>query len=184
MSKEAKGEKIEIDDEEKKESELKEDETEAERDVQAELGAALQRAENAQKHADELTDICQRLQADFDNYRKRNVEMTKRIKEDAANDIIIKFLPILDVVDTAISMIKEESVSSGLIMIQKQLIAIFEDNGVKEINALNEDFDPNLHNAVMCVDDSEHSGKVVEVMQKGYIRGDKVIRHCAVKIAK
>lgn len=184
MSKQTKGEKIENEMPEIEEKIDDKTAQEEETDLQVELNAALLRAENAQKHADELTDICQRLQADFDNYRKRNAEMTKRVKEDAAIEVIIKFLPVLDVVDRALSMIKDENILSGLIMIQKQLISIFEDNGVKEIDALDKEFDPNLHNAVMCVEDSERAGKVVEIMQKGYIRGDKVIRHCAVKIAK
>lgn len=149
-----------------------------------ELSEALKRAENERKRADELTDLCQRLQADFDNYRKRNNEMAKRIREEAASEVIIKFLPIMDVIDQALAMIKDESVLNGIDMVRKQLTAIFEDNGVKEIEALNKDFDPNFHNAVMSVDDETNSGKVVEVFQKGYIRGDKVIRHSAVKIAK
>ncbi len=152
--------------------------------VSNELSDAMRRAEDAQKKVLELTDVCQRLQADFDNYRKRNIEQAKRIKEDSVAEVVIKFLPVLDVVDRAIAMIEDSNVLSGLSMIRKQLIAIFEENGVKEINALNQDFDPNFHNAVLCVDDPENSGKVVEVMQKGYICGDKVIRHSAVKIAK
>jgi len=80
-------------------------------------------------------------------------------------------------------MISDESTKSGVQLIQKKFQEVFAKYGVKEIDALGSEFDPNLHNAVMQVEDEENAGKVVEVLQKGYTRDGKVIRPSMVKVA-
>lgn len=137
----------------------------------------------AQAKADEYKDMLQRLQAEFDNFRKRNSEAVKTARIEGGNEMIIAMLPILDSIDRALSMISDESTKAGVELINKMVLDIFGKYGVKEIEALGAEFDPNLHNAVMQVEDADNAGKVVEVMQKGYARNGKVIRYAMVKVA-
>ncbi len=137
----------------------------------------------AQAKMEEYKDMLQRLQAEFDNFRKRNVDAVKQARVDGGNDVVIAMLPVLDTVEIAIKMISDEASKAGVQLIEKKFQEIFIKYGVKEIEALGKEFDPNLHNAVMQVEDSENSGKVVEVLQKGYIRENKVIRYSMVKVA-
>ncbi len=137
----------------------------------------------AQAKMEEYKDMLQRLQAEFDNFRKRNAEAVKQARIDGGNDVVISMLPVLDTVEIAIRVISDEASKSGVQLIEKKFQEIFSKYGVKEIDALGKDFDPNLHNAVMQVEDSENAGKVVEVLQKGYMRDNKVIRYSMVKVA-
>ncbi len=137
----------------------------------------------AQAKMEEYKDMLQRLQAEFDNFRKRNAEAVKQARIDGGNDVVISMLPVLDTVEIAIRVISDEASKSGVQLIEKKFQEIFTKYGVKEIDALGKDFDPNLHNAVMQVEDSENAGKVVEVLQKGYMRDNKVIRYSMVKVA-
>ena len=137
----------------------------------------------AQAKMEEYKDLAQRTQADFDNFRKRNAEAVKQARADGGNDVVNSMLPVLDTVEIAINMISDEATKSGVQLIQKKFQEVFAKYGVKEIEALGSEFDPNLHNAVMQVEDAENAGKVVEVLQKGYTRDGKVIRPSMVKVA-
>lgn len=137
----------------------------------------------AQAKMEEYKEMLQRLQAEFDNYRKRNVEAIKQAKVDGGNDVVLAMLPVLDTVEIAIKMISDDATKTGIQLIEKKFQEVFGKFGVKEIDAINKDFDPNLHNAVMQVEDEENSGKVIEVLQKGYTRDGKVIRYSMVKVA-
>lgn len=137
----------------------------------------------AQAKMEEYKDLAQRTQADFDNFRKRNAEAVKQARADGGNDVVNSMLPVLDTVEIAINMISDEATKSGVQLIQKKFQEVFSKYGVKEIEALGSEFDPNLHNAVMQVEDAENAGKVVEVLQKGYTRDGKVIRPSMVKVA-
>ncbi|MBO5773909.1 MAG: nucleotide exchange factor GrpE [Clostridia bacterium] len=137
----------------------------------------------AQAKMEEYKDLAQRTQADFDNFRKRNAEAVKQARADGGNDVVVSMLPVLDTVEIAINMISDEATKSGVQLIQKKFQEVFAKYGVKEIDALGNEFDPNLHNAVMQVEDAENAGKVVEVLQKGYTRDGKVIRPSMVKVA-
>lgn len=137
----------------------------------------------ANAKADEYKDMLQRLQAEFDNFRKRNAESVKLARQDGGNEMIVAMLPILDSVDRALSMITDESTKVGVNLIGKMILDVFGKYGVKEIDAQGAEFDPSLHNAVMQVEDTQNAGKVVEVMQKGYTRNGKVIRYAMVKVA-
>ena len=137
----------------------------------------------AQAQMEKYKDLAQRTQADFDNFRKRNVEAVKQARADGGNDVVLSMLPVLDTVEIAINMISDEATKSGVQLIQKKFQEVFAKYGVKEIDALGSEFDPNLHNAVMQVEDEENAGKVVEVLQKGYTRDGKVIRPSMVKVA-
>lgn len=137
----------------------------------------------AQAKMEEYKDLAQRTQADFDNYRKRNAEAVKNARLEGGNDVVLAMLPVLDTVEIAINMIQDDATKSGVQLIQKKFHEVFAKYGVKEIEALGSEFDPNLHNAIMQVEDEENAGKVVEVLQKGYTRDGKVIRYSMVKVA-
>ena len=126
------------------------------------------------------------MQADIDNYRKRNAELNKKQKEDGMVAVIEKVIPVLDVLKQAISMITDEKVAEGVKMIYRQITEMLSNFGVSEIPALGEQFDPNLHNAIMQVKvkDPDKVNMVVEVFQKGYRMGERIIRHSVVKVAK
>ncbi len=170
--------------------ELKQEEYKA---IQAQIAQLAQQAQISQavafkekQRGEELSNLVNRMQADFDNYRKRNQEANKRLKEDGMVDVIEKVIPVLDIIRQAITMITDEKVAEGIKMIYRQLNDSLMSFGVTEIPALGEQFDPNLHNAVMQVKvkDPTKANLVVEVFQKGYRLGERIIRHSVVKVAK
>ena len=137
---------------------------------------------------DELTDQYRRTLAEFDNYRKRTEKEKTAMFEVGAKDIIEKLLPVIDSFERGLATVSEEQKAEpfvdGMDKIYKQLVKQLEDAGVKEIEAMDKEFDPNLHNAVMHVED-ENVGEniIVEVFQKGYTYRDSVVRHSMVKVA-
>ena len=137
----------------------------------------------AQSKMEEYKDTLQRVQAEFDNYRKRNAEAVKQARAEGVNETILQMLPVLDTVEIAIGMINDEATKAGVELIRKKFAEVFSHYGVEEIEAEGAEFDPALHNAVMQVEDAENSGKVVEVLRKGYRRNGKVIRYAMVKVA-
>lgn len=137
----------------------------------------------AQAKIDEYKDTLMRVQAEFDNYRKRTADAVSKARADGADGILEAFLPILDSVEIALGMITDEATKKGVELIKKQFVDLFSKCGVSEIDALDKEFDPAFHNAVMQVEDPDRAGKVVEVIRKGYIRNGKVIRYAMVKVA-
>ena len=137
---------------------------------------------------DELTDQYRRTLAEFDNYRKRTEKEKTAMFEVGAKDIIEKLLPVIDSFERGLATVSEEQKAEpfvdGMDKIYKQLVKQLEDAGVKEIEAMDKEFYPNLHNAVMHVED-ENVGEniIVEVFQKGYTYRDGVVRHSMVKVA-
>ena len=128
-----------------------------------------------------------RLCAEYDNFRKRTVKEREGIYTDAYCDALEQILPILDNLDRAAQFAegdKESPMAKGLELTLKSFVETLEKMGVKEIEALGAQFDPNLHNAVMHVEDESLGENVVaEVFMKGYAKGDKVLRHSMVKVA-
>lgn len=137
---------------------------------------------------EELTDKVKRTMAEFENFRKRNEREKTHMYEVGAKDIIEKMLPVVDNFERGLASIPEDqkdgAVAQGMEMIYKQMITTLEEIGVKEIEALDKEFDPNFHNAVMH-EDNEEVGEniIVEVFQKGYTYRDAVIRYSMVKVA-
>ena len=126
-----------------------------------------------------------RLQADFDNFKKRNRETATRMYEEGVADVIKDVLPTIDNLDTAISFQKDEAQKKSLELVRKAFLDVLARYGVEAMNALGEDFDPNRHEAVLNRDDGpEKSGKVVDVLQNGYTRGDKVLRYPKVVVGE
>ena len=143
-------------------------------------------AELTSKLAD-ANDKYLRLCAEYDNFRKRTAKEREGIYTDAYCDALEQILPILDNLDRAAQFAdtdKESPMAKGLELTLKSFVETLEKMGVKEIEALGAQFDPNLHNAVMHVDDESLGENVVaEVFMKGYAKGEKVLRHSMVKVA-
>lgn len=135
---------------------------------------------------EDLTNRLLRLQADFMNYKNRVEKDKETIFSYATEDLINQLLPILDNFERALDSIeKEDGFYEGVKMIYEQIIKVLTDNGLKEIECIGKCFDPNLHHAVFMEEskDSEE-GIILEVLQKGYMLKDKVIRPSMVKVAK
>ena len=140
--------------------------------------------EKLQKELAEKSDQLLRIAAEYDNFRRRAAKEKDGVYADAYSDAIGALLPVLDNLDRAVGCKDPEALAGGLALTLKSFNEALGKLGVEEIKADGETFDPNLHNAVMHVDDeSAGDGQVVEVFQKGYKKGDKVIRHAVVKVA-
>lgn len=160
--------------------------------IQAQLATVTQQLSIAQaiavkekSRSEELSNLVNRMQADFDNYRKRVNEGNSRLKEDGICAVLEKLIPELDVLKQAIQTISDDKVAEGVKMIYRQVLDILTAFKVEEIPALGEQFDPNLHNAVMQVKTSDPTkvGMIVEVYNKGYKLGERILRHSVVKVA-
>lgn len=140
------------------------------------------------KEVDEYQNKYLRLNADFQNFRKRSEKEKTELYKYANEKLIIDLLPLVDNMERALDHIDEEnkaSVVDGLKMIHKSFMDTLAKNDVEAINAIGEEFDPQIHNAVMMEESEEHeSNKVIEEFQKGYRLKEKVIRHSMVKVSK
>lgn len=132
--------------------------------------------------------LAKRVQADFDNYRRRNASVYADALLDGKLEVIKGLLPVIDNLDRAIEGEKAGSGSlyEGLKMIRKQIADLLKSIGVEEMGAEGEAFDPNFHNAVMQSDciQGQKPGEIAEVLVKGYKLGDKIIRHTMVRVTK
>ncbi|MBI6871714.1 nucleotide exchange factor GrpE [Clostridium aciditolerans] len=131
-----------------------------------------------------LKDRLARLNAEYDNFRKRTSKEKEGIYTDACEDVLKEMLPVLDNLERAISVEgSAEDIKKGIEITIKQFGSALEKLSVEEISNEGE-FDPNFHNAVMHIEDDQYEkNQVVEVFQKGYKRGDKVLRYSMVKVA-
>ena len=161
-------------------SENTEAETEpAENSLQQEL-------DQANAKVAEYLSMAQRIQADFENFRKRNENVRSDAYADGKKDIAAAMLPVLDNLERAVeaaSGSEDESLKNGVALVLKQMIEVYQKLEVSPINRLGEKFDPNLENAILqgAPEDGE-PGTVCQVLQKGYRMGDKVLRHAMVKV--
>lgn len=125
-----------------------------------------------------------RMAAEYDNFRRRSREEKDAIYETALTDTVGELLPIIDNLERAAMYDDGEKVKEGLVMTAKATIEVFKKLGVEDFGKVGETFDPNMHNAVMHIDDDSLSeGEIVEVFQKGYKRGKRIIRFAMVKSA-
>lgn len=138
---------------------------------------------------DELEDRVKRQMAEFDNFRKRTEKEKSAMFETGAKSVIEKILPVVDNFERGLMAIPEEEKGSpfaeGMNMIYKQLMTELENIGVKPIEAVGKEFDPNLHNAVMQVESEEYEeGIVAQELQKGYTYRESVVRHSMVAVVQ
>ena len=137
----------------------------------------------ANARADQYLDMARRLQADFDNFRKRTQRENEEFKKYACAGLIKELLNVLDDLDRSLSFVKEEDdFVMGIKGVRYNLNKTLEANGLAEIPADGK-FDPNLHEA-LCTVDGDEDGMVAEVLQKGYTLNGKVIRFAKVKVTK
>lgn len=150
----------------------------------------LEKLNEAYNKISELEDSLLRSKADFINYRKRLEEEQTRLFKYCNEDLVMEILPIIDSLERAINMDDnnlEDEVSkflSGFKMIYCNLISVLNKYGVKAIDGNNKPFDPAFHQAVMTESSDMESGMVIEVLQKGYLLKDKVIRPAMVKVSE
>ena len=138
----------------------------------------------AQAQAEEYLNLAQRVQADFENFRRRTKATRAEAFEDGAREFIKQLLPVVDNLERAIAQdSSDEQLMTGVKLVYKQLMETLEKRGVTVIDRPGEKFDPNLENAVMqgTADEGE-PGTVCAVLQKGYRMGDYVLRHAMVKV--
>lgn len=132
--------------------------------------------------AEDANDKYLRMMAEYDNFRKRSAKEKEGVYADAYADCIGNILPVLDNLSRAAGSENFEAVKKGLEMTEKAFADALSKMGITEVET--EKFDPNLHNAVMHVEDETRGeGEIVEVFQKGYRKGDKIIRYAMVKVA-
>ena len=141
-----------------------------------------------ESEANEFLEHMQRLAAEYDNFRKRTQREKEKLYIDAVVDIVSKFLPVVDNIERALKAAEDEEskgLKEGVSLTYRQLLDILTKLGVQPIEAQGKNFDPELHNAVMHVEDeAQDKNIVVEEFQKGYIYKDgTVIRHSMVKVA-
>lgn len=136
---------------------------------------------------EELTDRLTRQMAEFDNFRKRTEREKSQMYEIGAKDIIEKILPVVDNFERGLKAAeenKEDPFVQGMEMVYKQLMTTLESVGVKPIEAVGQEFNPDFHNAVMHVEDEELGENIVaEEFQKGYMYRETVVRYSMVKVA-
>ena len=137
---------------------------------------------------EELTDKVKRQMAEFDNFRKRTEKEKSQMYDMGAKTIVEKILPVIDNFERGLAAVpednKEDAFVVGMDRIYRQMLTVLEEAGVKPIEAVGAEFDPNFHNAVMHVEDETLGENVVaEELQKGYMYRDTVVRHSMVKVA-
>jgi len=171
----------------REEGKMEEKIEEREAGVKNEGVASLQKAlaEEKEKSEKYLTNW-QRAQADFVNFKRRTEQERAEISNFANSTLILNLLPVLDDLERALGHINDDVEGSpwvdGIKLIYKKMKSTLEAQGLAEIDAEGKDFDPNIHEAVMCAEGED--GKVIGVLQKGYKYRDRVIRPAKVKVGK
>ena len=165
--------------------EVAEEPTEVAQETYTVTKAQMQQMEELAKTLADANDKYLRLAAEYDNYRKRTAREKEHVYSDAKIDTIKPFLGVLDNLERGVSQFEEgDPHRQGLELICKQFEDVLAKLGVAEIPALSEKFDPEKHNAVMHTEDeTAEENTVVEVFQKGYTLGDKILRFAMVKVA-
>ena len=144
----------------------------------------LKEIEELKAQIAEYDDKYLRMAAEYENFRRRSREEKDALYELALADTVKELLPIIDNLDRAANFDDGEKVKEGLQITAKTTASVFEKLGVEEFGKVGETFDPNLHNAVLHVDDESYGeGEIIEVFQKGYKKGKHIIRFAMVKTA-
>ena len=150
---------------------------------------ADKKTEELKEQINQLQDKCMRQMAEFENFRKRSEKEKSAMFETGAKSVIEKILPVVDNFERGLATIPEEEKGSpfadGMNMIYRQLMTELDNMGVKPIEAVGQEFNPDLHNAVMQVESQEfESGVIAQELQKGYTYHDSVVRHSMVAVAQ
>ena len=152
--------------------------------LDAKIAELEKKLADADVAAAEQNDRYLRMAAEYDNFRKRSAKEKEGIYADAYADALKSILPIIDNLERAVGVEGAEALSKGLEMTLKGAAEALEKMGVEPFGAEGDIFDPNMHSAMMMVDDENHKeGEIVTVFQKGYKKGDKIIRYAMVTVA-
>ena len=144
----------------------------------------IKKIEELEAASKEKDDKYLRLYAEYENFRRRSREEKDATYDVAMSDTVSQILPIIDNLERASAAADSEKVKEGLVMIEKSVADVLSKLGVEAYGKAGDDFDPNLHNAVMHIDDDSFGeGEIVEVFQKGYKKGSRIIRFAMVKTA-
>ncbi|MGI5908163.1 MAG: nucleotide exchange factor GrpE [Christensenellales bacterium] len=155
-----------------------------------EAAGAKEAQDEAGRKCQEYLELAQRVQADFENYKRRNANLYQEAYQQGRIDAVMAFLPVLDNIERALNASleagEESKLSEGVQMVCKQFCGALESLGIEEIPAVGEAFDPNLHEAVLREEtgDPADAGKVIDTMLKGYRSKDRVLRFAMVKVAQ
>ncbi|HKM21325.1 MAG TPA: nucleotide exchange factor GrpE [Lachnospiraceae bacterium] len=157
--------------------------------IKKSFGKKKEKKDKKDEKIEELTDQVKRQMAEFDNFRKRTEKEKSTMYEVGAKSVVEKILPVVDNFERGLQTIPEEDAGTpfaeGMQMIYKQLMTSLEQIGVTPIEAVGEEFNPELHNAVMQVESDEfESGVVAQELQKGYKYRDSVVRHSMVGVVQ
>ena len=147
------------------------------------------KADAMKERIDELEDKVKRQMAEFENFRKRTDKEKAAMFETGAKSVIEKILPVVDNFERGFQGMSEEELNApfaqGMKMVYDQLVTQLDNLGVKPIEAVGKEFDPDLHNAVMQVESDEYEeGIIAQELQKGYMYRDTVVRHSMVAVAQ
>ena len=150
--------------------------------LEAQVAELQKKLDAAKAETDASNDKYLRMMAEYDNFRKRSAKEKENVYADAYEDCISNILPVLDNLGRAAGCDQLEGLKKGIAMTLKAFEDAMQKMGITEIET--KTFDPNLHNAVMHIEDDQYGeSEIVEVFQKGYCKGDKVIRYAMVKVA-
>ncbi len=158
--------------------------------ARAEVGALKLELEQSQKLAQQKDAARVRLQADFDNFRRRQEREVQRLQDEKVEKVLLRVLPVYDTFGRAIDQYEkdnsEDALYTGLQMIEKMFKQLLEQQGITPIEAAGKPFDPNLHDAVcrVVIPEDGFDEMVVDVFETGYILGDKVLKPAKVSVAK
>ena len=174
--------------EEAKETAAEEKDTKKEEKSEKKGAFGKKKKDKKDEQIEDLNDRLKRQMAEFDNFRKRSEKEKSQMYEIGAKDIIEKILPVVDNFERGLGSVPEEEKNApfveGMEKIYKQLMTTLESVGVKPIEAVGQEFNPDFHNAVMHVEDESLGENIVaEELQKGYMYRDSVVRHSMVKVA-
>ena len=149
------------------------------------VGGFFKKKTKKNEQIEELTDRLQRQMAEFENFRRRSDKEKTGMYDMGVRDVAEKLLPVIDNFERGLASAEEgDAFAEGMKMIYKQLMTMLADIGVEPMDAAGKEFDPNLHNAVMHIDDDSLGENIVaEELQKGYMYKDHVVRHSMVKVA-
>ncbi len=159
--------------------------TKKEQEAEAYIAKLNEDLEKQSKKAEEYCDSLKRNMAEFDNYKKRMMKEKETLYSTTLSSVVSEILPIIDNFEKAKDAeCSDETYKTGISMIYTQLIDVLKKQGVEKIPDIGETFDPEIHEAVMSVEDETKGEKeIVEVFRTGYRMQDKVVRHSLVKVA-
>ncbi len=157
----------------------------AEESLTEENEALKEELEKVKAELEEKADLHLRLQAEFDNFRRRTIKEKDELRKSANADLLGDLLPVLDNFDRALLHAEDSPILEGIVMVQKQMLEILNRAGLEKVGAPGDAFDPKFHDAIMQEETKDApSDSIIEVLQPGYKYQDKLLRAAMVKVAK